>query len=169
MFDIYIVTHRDSGRLYIGKSTNFERRWREHLSFARRGGWTPICEAIQEYGADAFDVDLVARFYDESDAFDFECHMIATKNSRIPTGFNVQRGGEGNTGQSAMRGRHLSEETKAKISASRKGHKHSEESKQKMSLRMRGNSFRRGIKHSPEVRAKISEALRRAHAAKKAL
>jgi hypothetical protein len=58
----------------------------------------------------------------------------------------------------ALRGKRLSEEHKKKISETNIGkHLFSEETKNKMSERMKGNTFAKGIKLSEKARKKISE------------
>lgn len=56
----------------------------------------------------------------------------------------------------AQKGKKLSEETKAKLSASHKGKKHSEEAKRKISEAQKGKKYALGCKRSSETRAKIS-------------
>jgi len=57
-------------------------------------------------------------------------------------------------------GRVISKETREKLRDINLGKKHTEDSKEKMSLRLLGNTYRRGKKQSEEVKQKISNSLK---------
>lgn len=58
---IYSITHRDTGAMYIGRSTNIEMRWHGHRHDVRRGrDKQPITKALREHGVDAFDFRILA-------------------------------------------------------------------------------------------------------------
>lgn len=76
---IYIITEIDTGRQYIGQSTNIEERWKKH----RR----------TRFASDQFSYELLIECPKESLDF-FEISFISGYNTLRPNGFNVQAGGQ---------------------------------------------------------------------------
>ena len=105
---IYSIKHVSSGKEYIGKTANVERRWREHKRFV---GQSIIHHALKKYGIDAFEFCVVEECTD-ADAGDRERFHITTRDSLVPNGYNLKSGGEG--------GNHH-ETSRAKMSRSHKG------------------------------------------------
>lgn len=102
---IYKITHRESGRCYIGQSRNIERRWKEHKKERRSSRMAAISFALQKHGVDAFAFEVIETCKPEHlDAFE-TVYIRTFKASDV--GFNVARLPRGP-------GMH-SEETKAKI------------------------------------------------------
>ena len=98
----------------------------------------------------------------EAEALKHEIYMINVLGRKdLGTGIlrNLTDGGEGITNTS----RTLSEEHKRKIAESRKGQKHSKETKKKMSLSLKGNkrSAKKHRPHSDLTKQKISDSLKR--------
>ena len=121
---IYQITHKDTGRLYIGQSKNLKRREAQYRSVAGGGGSNSVIKrAIMKYGWDAFEFRVIV--YCDVDMLDtYEINLIATYDCLAPKGFNVQLGGNDRT---------VTEETKQLISAANSGRVHSAEARQKMS------------------------------------
>jgi group I intron endonuclease len=194
---IYIVEHVASGRRYVGKSVNVEKRVREHFfpsQVARSSSY--LHSAIAKYGREAFVWRLLEECASAEEAGDREVHWIEALGTRAPGGFNLTAGGEG------VPGRVLSEETKEKIRRSNLGQKRSaetrenvrrsrigkklsaahraaqsvgkmgrivsEETRQKIRIANMGNKSAAGRVVSAETRAKISAAAKRRHASKEA-
>lgn len=140
---IYRVTHLSSGRVYIGQTTeSVSKRWRNHQ---RQGYCVLLHRAIKKYGAEDFAVETVATADSAEQLNAFEIFWIGVHQStNRDHGFNLREGGGSG--------------------------KHSEESRQKMSekvrlayakpeTRERLSAALKGKKHSPERAAKVSAAL----------
>lgn len=183
MFRIYIVRNTVNGKIYIGKTKHtVAHRWREHYRAAfndPRLHDLRFYRAIRKYGVGAFIPAEIDSTEDEREARLLEMAYIFMYQAGNPElGYNSSYGGEGGS---------LSEESKAKISASAKargqwyikrglphprlGMKHREESKLLMSRSKekyrkppkpkKPRVSRKGWKHTPEALAKISEASKR--------
>ena len=103
---IYILTS-PSGNQYVGRDSNLPKRIKEHLS-----GKSPRCRlihrAIQKYGADTFDVEIIRYPGISDEALNaVEKWKIKQLQTLSPKGYNLTEGGEG--------GKH-SEETRQKLS-----------------------------------------------------
>ena len=55
MIGIYKITKKENNKSYIGQSNNIERRFQEHKTKKD----IPIEIAIQKYGVDAFDFEII--------------------------------------------------------------------------------------------------------------
>jgi group I intron endonuclease len=107
---VYCITNKVNGKRYIGKTVGTpEYRWRKHVSAAyhdNRG--YPIHHAICKYGANAFEIQAIARFDSKEMLSQAEEFLIEFFDTYAPRGYNVMRGGlGGSTGHS--------EETRKKI------------------------------------------------------
>jgi len=103
---IYIATHKDSGKIYVGQTIQrLERRLSVHLWPSNR---TYFGNALRKDGIDAFTFELIECPIEE--LTDIECSLIASFESKSPNGFNLTDGGDG------MRGYIPSDETRKKIS-----------------------------------------------------
>ena len=175
---IYTITHRESGKCYVGQTTGrTSERWRKHKA-ARSN--TAISHAIKKYGVDAFDfaeIDIA----ETVDQLNYkEGFWIQYLNTVAPSGYNLTLGGN-NAKRSDVTRKRMSEirigvkesaEKCAAISAGRAayiqsdagkahmamltamcvGSKHSQEHKEKIAAAGRGR------KHSEEAKAKIAAA-----------
>lgn len=152
---IYKITNTKTGRAYIGSSVNITSRLAHHFNELSKG--IHHCSYLQnsynKWGKDAFDADVIEyvddikillereQFYIDSIGLDslYNTHPMA----RSPLG--VKR----------------TAETKAKLSASKMGYKHSEETLLKRRLRKHPEEVLaklRGRKPTEETRAKLSAA-----------
>lgn len=129
---VYAITHTPSGRIYVGSSKDLIRRWGYHRSAlkARRHENTLLQELFDREGIQAFAFSLL-----ESASLD----MLLSVEQRWldlyrPTGLLLNRHPIAGSPlgytmpaeavhrrSAALRGRHLSAETKAKISAAHMG------------------------------------------------
>jgi group I intron endonuclease len=148
MFEVYCLTS-PSGKRYVGfTSRGADWRWREHVKAAKSGRKLLLYSAIRKYGAEAFSLSLLERMTTEAGAKRAEQLWIKELGTFGPCGYNLTFGGEGTLGCVA------SDETRAKMSNTRSGKKHTPEWRAKLA------EAQRGKRYSPESRAKMSEAHR---------
>lgn len=151
---VYQARNLLTGLSYIGKTCRpFEIRKARHLSESRGRRELYFHRALNSYGVGAFEWLILYSSDDENELFTMERHFISTLNTQRPHGYNLTKGGEGTTGFQRVP---LSEETRAKMSLAQTGRRHSEDSKRKRSLALKG---RRTAPLPPETKAKLSKAL----------
>jgi group I intron endonuclease len=102
---IYVVTHRATGRRYVGQSLDIARRWAEHR--AGTSGSRRLTNALKKYGPDGFAFEIAESCAPEElndrelfyiSAFGFDCLS--------PQGYNLTYGGEGVTFTPEVRAKH---------------------------------------------------------------
>ena len=141
-----------SGKYYIGQTIRTKFRKNENLSRAFNGSELPFQRAIRKYGMDSFEYSILCKITCSNTETlseilnNLEQYYITKYNSKVPTGYNVTEGGEGNLGIV------LSEETKYKMSLSKVGHKCSTNTKKKMS------EWQVGKKLSEDTKNKIRDS-----------
>lgn len=140
---IYLLRNKANGKCYVGQTVQQPNdRIRQHRQCADsdRRHRQAISLAIHKYGWSGFD-SFVLEVCETQEALDAaEQHWIAHYNSLTPNGYNLREGGGGGA---------MTDEVKAKISATLSGRTLSEEHVANM----------RGCKHPPrtdETRAKLS-------------
>ena len=123
---VYVHINKTNGKRYYGITCQkIETRWRGGKGYCYKGK-TYFSNAINKYGWDGFDHILIARNLTEDEAKWLEVEMIATHNTtNSKYGYNMTPGGDSANGLKGEThpnyGKHLSEETKCKISKSHKG------------------------------------------------
>src|SRR5665213_636537 len=184
---IYKATNQINQKVYIGHTTNFNKRKYHHIWEASQGEGHYFHRALTKHGADNFLWEII---YENEDAKDKETFFIQEYKSNQPEfGYNLTLGGEGslgwipseetrrkiseaNKGNNNCRGRVMSEETKKKISLSKIGRPLSPEHIEKLKLSNKGRirspetiaktvatrKSRGGYAHSEETKKKIGEA-----------
>ena len=167
---VYRIYHKASMKSYIGKSVDPKKRIRTHLN-----GYSDsriLHNAIMKYGKDAFRVEILESDMPESQLSKLEILHIRFFNCKTPNGYNLTNGGEGTTGVAPWnKGKTgiYSDEMRQKMSENRKGTRHSQEARRKISEAGKGRRLstehkqkllqsRTGTRHSQEARRKISEA-----------
>lgn len=162
---VYRITHRESGKFYIGiTARTVSVRWREH----KRGrGQSVLAKAVRKYGPAAFDVQTLAYAADADEARELERYLIA----RLDPPYNLTDGGEGCWGlergpcpqhvrdkiAATLRGRKLTPEHRAKLigrPAHLKGKMMPAETRAKISAAKKGQRI------TPEQQARKVEKLR---------
>lgn len=147
---IYKITNTTNGKSYIGQTIRDaeKTRIRQHLNGNSRGSRL-VKRAIKKYGKDAFTYEILHDGIIPELLDDLEIEAIKKFNTIAPHGYNLTTGGSGGS---------RSEETRRRISESKKGENHpfygknfSEEHRRKIS------EANRRRKISPETRRKISE------------
>lgn len=165
---VYIIRHKDTGRVYVGQTVRLEKRMREHMRADTYFG-----NALRKHGREAFSVMTISYPRDWLDFW--ESYWIANLGSLCPRGFNMTEGGN-NAPKSeesrrrmssaklgkpqseehrrhraeAQTGKKLSADRCARRSAAMTGRCLSEETKRKLS------AINIGKVASPETRAKMS-------------
>lgn len=177
-----------NGKVYIGRSGNLKTRQRTGY------GDTLVGKAINEFGWESVEQEILAEVNSVEEADILEKHYIQKyKALDFTYGYNMTPGGTGGCAISKYKkpmsaearkkigenskkhltGRKLSEETRAKISASNKGHIVTESTRKKISDANIGRhpSDETRLKLSlnnkagtPEVRKKLSESLKKSGA-----
>ena len=155
--------------IYVGKTKlSAAARWAKHRNAAQSGSPQHLHRALRLYGVEAFSVTTVMQTETEVDAFACESARIAQRRAAGDVLYNMTDGGEGCSGWKApkdwcvangarkrgntyMRGKRASAESRAKMSLAAKGRPQSEA--QKAAIRAANT----GRKMSPEHKAKMSQ------------
>lgn len=183
MYYLYCHTNRTNGKKYFGvTSQRPTHRWNNGKAYS---SCSRFYKAIQKYGWNGFDHEVLEEGLSEAEAHEKECEYIKkyhTTDERY--GYNQSTGGRhGSSGlklsdeqkrqiSKRFKGKPLTEEHKRKISEANKGKKRSEEQRKMMSDSRRGKKFseetkqkmseaHKGRKFSEETRRKISESKRK--------
>lgn len=140
---VYKHTNKKNGKCYIGiTSKKPEIRWAKGVGYQQnRHFWN----AIQKYGWDNFDHEILYTGLTRGEACEKEIELIAEYRSFEPGGYNQTIGGEGSNGWK------MSDDQRAKISAQKKGKKRPPEIGEMVRQRSLGK------RASAETRAKMSE------------
>ena len=154
-----------SGKRYIGiTSTTVKKRWKNGKNYNRNA---PFGKAIEKYGWENINHEILDTNLDEFEAKCLEEYYIFSYRTYIGfsdcNGYNCTLGGEGAVGfKSSKKGKTIPDEIKKKISESSKGKnlgKHpSDETRRKISASLIGNKNNYGKHPSDETRRKSSES-----------
>jgi group I intron endonuclease len=177
---VYKITHRASGKAYVGKAVRICFRWYSHKHDMLAGKNLPLHNALRKYGMDAFDFDVVERCDSDADALEAEKYWIEWYGTLSPNGYNLTEGGEGALPTDEVR-RKISEskrgkkrgpqtpEWTAKIAAKNRGKVMSPEAREKMRAATAAqHAERRARGESAEWSAKMSTAAKIGHAKRRA-
>lgn len=149
---IYVLKNTVNGKCYVGQTKHPVSK---RVYFHSKHKQSLAGRAIRKYGIDAFDIHYVNGV--PMHLIDwFEIAMIRQCGSVVPNGYNLHLGGQKN--------RQISDATRAKISASKrgkpstnKGKTMSEDAKRKMSASLKGRTvWNKGIAMRQESREKLS-------------
>ena len=97
---IYVITHTESGRQYVGqtKEQTVGDRWQLHILEADKNSKKtvrPIIKAIQSHGPDAFTYTRLDDARSHAELNEKEVLWIDRLKTLKPNGFNATRGGQG--------------------------------------------------------------------------
>jgi group I intron endonuclease len=146
---VYLITNKENGKKYVGQhaGTDLESYWQRNVWLAENGyqGKRLLYRAIRKYGADGFEVKSLVIVGTKQEMDYYEIGLIKAWDTTNPEkGYNITHGGDGSFGVK------MSEETRAKMSASRTGLKMPESHSQKLSQRNKGNKYALGRKMTKE-------------------
>lgn len=85
---VYLLTHRESGKRYVGQSIDIARRWVNHRKCV--GG--RLAAALRKHGPDAFDWEIV-ELCPREELNDRETYYVWAFGSATPNGYNLKGGG----------------------------------------------------------------------------
>lgn len=145
---IYAATCAESGKVYVGITTDLQRRKRRHKLDATDGYPYAFYRAIRKYGWESFTWELLETCDTRDFANEREILWIKRFNSQVPNGYNSTQGGD--TGR---HGQTVSEETRRKLSEAGKGRVFTEEHRRNLSIAQKAKA-----PASEETRRRISEA-----------
>ena len=169
---IYIIRNLISGKVYIGSAVDIKARWRSHCSTlsGRYHINTHLQRAWSKNGPGAFEFKVLL-YCEPVDLIHYEQTMIDDYRKEYGRDmlYNIRPLARSNLGlkhtsetkakmSADRKGRTSSPEHRAKISAANKGRKRSPEHCAKLSARMKGNKIHEGYHHSAETRTKIGAA-----------
>lgn len=159
---IYMYTNLITGKKYVGKAKDFDKRYKEHLKYDEQ----LIDKKINEYGIENFKIEILIENVQDNDKLnEYEKFFIKRKRSHVSygTGYNRTWGGDGGDTLSGMTDEQRKEHSR-KMSEARKGDKNpmygkprSEETKQKLSESLKGKPSK---PRSEETKRKISQSLK---------
>lgn len=132
---IYLIRNCISGRVYVGSAVKIRQRWAEHRSMLQRGKHhSPILQnSWAKHGAEAFSFEILEIVEDITSLILREQYWIDLYGSANPDkGFNL------NPMAASSLGKKRTPETIAKIQASRKNYVVSDETRAKMSASGKG-------------------------------
>lgn len=94
---IYKATNKINGKSYIGQAVNFKKRQYEHLHVRdnRHDPNSIFHTALDKYGNENFDWEILAEIPGKEFANAFEIEMIRKYGTYKPRGYNLTKGGDG--------------------------------------------------------------------------
>jgi hypothetical protein len=121
--NLYWIRHQDHTDIfsqgYVGVSNNVEKRWYDHKTYTENAH---LKNAITKYGWDNL-VKEVVLIADDGYCLDIEAKLRPTDQ----LGWNIVMGGGMPPNALGKKFGPMSDETKAKVSAAKKGHRHTPE------------------------------------------
>lgn len=96
MTAIYIFTNKINGKQYVGQTTHFNRRMRQHQLC---NASSVFHNAIKKYGWQNFYKEYLEVTKEKRNVF--EKDLIKRLNTKAPNGYNLTDGGDGVTGHTA--------------------------------------------------------------------
>lgn len=152
---IYGIQNTLTGEWYVGQSQDVNKRRTTHFRNLtnQQHENVHLQRSFDKYGKETFIFELLEEC-DIDSLNECEIKWIAEKDSK-ENGFNMTYGGDG------IRGFHMSDEVREKMSQSRMGHPVSEEHRRKMSIAKSGERHHQwGKPVSEETKKKISDSLK---------
>lgn len=163
---VYKLTNNINGKVYIGiTKLGIEWRFRRHVLDAQRGSEKAIHRALVKYGPENFTREILVEVDGHEEAKSLEMRYVASCRSHVNDhGYNMTAGGDGSIGfkhsqkskekmSRARKGRIITPEWRANLSASTKGRPKTEESNRKRSIAHIGKT--KSANHRANIRAAL--------------
>lgn len=93
---IYQITNLINNKIYIGQTNNIKKRWSNHKNC--NSPKMVIAKAIKKYGVENFKFEILLEGLTAEESDEAEVRLIQEKNSLVPNGYNVEKGGKRNNG-----------------------------------------------------------------------
>lgn len=105
IYSVYKAENLINGKVYIGKSNNFDKRIISHKSESKKATSKLFYKAIKKYGWENFKWEILYQSKEESHIYEMETSFIAEYNSyyleKNSMGYNMTRGGDGISSETA--------------------------------------------------------------------
>lgn len=99
MAEVYVITNKNNGKQYVGKTVrSVKTRWREHCRQYAQDNLThiPLYRAMKKYGVDSFDIEVLHSGITDEEASELEIKEIKNRKTFTSIGYNATAGGDGN-------------------------------------------------------------------------
>lgn len=154
-YTIYKITNKINGNIYIGKHQT------KDLNDGYMGSGKRIRLAIEKYGIENFEKEILYQFDNEDDMNAKEAEIVTEEFVSQDTNYNLCPGGHGGfgyinkSGIEKFKGKKHTKEAKLKIAKSREKYFTSEETKKKISEANKRTNKSRGEKTSKALKGKL--------------
>lgn len=128
---LYKITNKINGKCYIGQAKDYKSRMSAHKT---KKCSTAISYAIQKYGWDNFDKEILG-IYEDSVIDIMEVDTIIFYNSIAPNGYNLDSGG------CACKSLHETTKQKIRESVKRTNYQHTEDARKRISEGNKGKQL----------------------------
>lgn len=145
---IYKITNTIDNKVYIGKTTDIDRRWKAHVREYEKYNNRYLYRAMNKHGIANFHLEVLETNIPNEMIDEYEIRYIKLYNSKSPNGYNMTDGGEGSIG------RPMNEKTKKILLDYRLNNSPSKQTRDKMS-KSHKNRYK-----NPEERKKLSESMK---------
>ena len=153
---IYKVTNLETGQYYIGSQCRGKIIGKNYFTSSKNKAFK---EDFKTYGEEKYKIEIIKEFEDPEECVRVENYMISD-HMQLKDGLCLNRACCCSNKKIFSRvglpgwnkGKHLTEETKQKMSEAHKGLHHTEDARKKMSR------TKKGIHHTEDARKKMSEA-----------
>jgi len=152
---IYVINNTKNGKVYIGSTVNFEKRWAEHRRTLCKGthcnshlqsSWNKHGESVFEFG--------VLKYVDDLDELlKIEQFWMGRYREEGRELYNIAL-----TATCPMLGRKHSEKSRQQMSTTHTGSTQSKEVRHKISMANEGNQHFLGHKHSEDTKCRMSKS-----------